>query len=65
MGAFGTAFTLATDINVLPIVIYSEYTLMANLGVASALSLTLGLITWAILWAARLLSGVAPEGSAA
>ncbi|MDR0622360.1 MAG: ABC transporter permease subunit [Deltaproteobacteria bacterium] len=65
MGAFGTAFTLAADLNVLPIVIYTEYTLLANLGTASALSLILGLITWAILWTVRLLTGVAPEGSAA
>jgi putative spermidine/putrescine transport system permease protein len=62
MGAFGTAFTLATDINVLPIVIYTEYTLLANLGVASALSLILGLITWLILWTVRVLTGLAPEG---
>lgn len=27
MGDFGTAFTLATDIDVLPIVIYTEFTL--------------------------------------
>ncbi|MDR2368714.1 MAG: ABC transporter permease [Deltaproteobacteria bacterium] len=65
MGAFGTAYTLATDVNVLPAVIYSEFTLFANLGVAAALSLILGLITWAILWAVRLLSGIAPEGSMA
>jgi putative spermidine/putrescine transport system permease protein len=65
MGAFGTAFTLATDINVLPILIYSEYTLLANLSVASALSIVLGLITWAILWAVRSLTGIAPEGSMA
>ena len=31
MGAFGTAFTLATRINVLPMVIYTEFTLQANL----------------------------------
>ncbi|MDR2386882.1 MAG: ABC transporter permease [Deltaproteobacteria bacterium] len=63
MGAFGTAFTLATDINVLPMVIYTEYTLLANLGVASALSLILGLITWLILWTVRVISGLEPEGS--
>jgi putative spermidine/putrescine transport system permease protein len=65
MGAFGTAFTLATDINVLPIVIYTEFTLLANLGVASALSLILGLITWIILWSVRSLSGLTPQGSMA
>ena len=31
MGAFGTAFTLATDINVLPMTIYTEFTLRANI----------------------------------
>ena len=44
MGAFGTAFTLATDIDVLPIVIYTEFTLSANIAIASALSILLGLI---------------------
>ncbi len=37
MGAFGTAFTLATRINVLPMVIYTEFTLQANIAVAAAL----------------------------
>ena len=37
MGAFGTAFTLATRINVLPMVIYTEFTLKANIAVAAAL----------------------------
>ena len=31
MGAFGTAFTLATQINVLPITIYNEFTLLRQL----------------------------------
>ena len=55
MGAFGTAFTLATDINVLPITIYTEFTLSANIASAAMLSVVLGLITWALLVAARLL----------
>ena len=42
MGAFGTAFTLATRINVLPMVIYTEFTLQANIAVAAALSFVLG-----------------------
>ncbi len=46
MGAFGTAFTLATDIKVLPIVIYTEFTLLANIALAAALSMVLGVITW-------------------
>lgn len=57
MGAFGTAFTLATDIDVLPIVIYTEFTLSANIAMASALSIFLGLITWGTLVLARSASG--------
>ncbi|MDR2350895.1 MAG: ABC transporter permease [Deltaproteobacteria bacterium] len=65
MGAFGTAFTLATDINVLPVIIYTEFTLSANLAVAGALSLILGFLTWAALFATRVLSGIEPAGSGA
>jgi putative spermidine/putrescine transport system permease protein len=57
MGAFGTAFTLATDIDVLPIVIYTEFTLSANIAMASALSIFLGLITWGVLTLARTATG--------
>ncbi|QDC02344.1 ABC transporter permease [Mesorhizobium sp. 8] len=57
MGAFGTAFTLATDINVLPMVIYTEFTLSANIAMASALSVALGIVTWALLLIARSFSG--------
>lgn len=57
MGAFGTAFTLATDINVLPITIYTEFTLSANIASAAMLSVVLGLITWVLLVAARIASG--------
>ena len=57
MGAFGTAFTLATDIDVLPIVIYTEFTLLANITLAAALSIILGLITWLVLSAARAAAG--------
>lgn len=57
MGAFGTAFTLATDIDVLPMVIYTEFTLQANFAVAGALSIVLGLITWAVLTVARQFAG--------
>jgi putative spermidine/putrescine transport system permease protein len=56
MGAFGTAFTLATDIDVLPMVIYTEFTLAGNLATASALSVVLGIITWAFLMMARSVS---------
>src|SRR5579885_2879747 len=57
MGAFGTAFTLATDIDVLPMLIYTEFTLSANFAVAAALSVGLGLVTWAILALARSFGG--------
>jgi putative spermidine/putrescine transport system permease protein len=57
MGAFGTAFTLATNIDVLPITIYTEFTNYANFPLAAALSLVLGLITWAALAFARTLAG--------
>jgi putative spermidine/putrescine transport system permease protein len=59
MGAFGTAFTLATNIDVLPMLIYTEFTLAANLAMASALSVGLGVIAWAILALARSFSGSA------
>ena len=64
MGAFGTAFTLATQINVLPLTIYNEFTNYANFAMAASLSIVLGLITWAALALARSLagSGVAAAG---
>lgn len=57
MGAFGTAFTLNAGSPVLPMVIYTEFTLNANIAVASALSVVLGLITWAALALARSVAG--------
>ncbi|MDQ2079610.1 ABC transporter permease [Xanthobacteraceae bacterium Astr-EGSB] len=57
MGAFGTAFTLATKIDVLPMVIYTEFTLNANVAMAAALSIFLGAITWVALTLARTFGG--------
>ena len=57
MGAFGTAFTLATDIEVLPMTIYTEFTLRANFVTAAALSIVLGVITWLGLALARTAAG--------
>lgn len=57
MGAFGTAFTLASKFEVLPITIYSEFTNYANFPLAAALSITLGLFTWLTLYLARRRSG--------
>jgi putative spermidine/putrescine transport system permease protein len=57
MGAFGTAFTLATRIDVLPMVIYTEFTLNTDLSSVAGLSLLLGLVTWAVLGLARSATG--------
>lgn len=59
MGAFGTAFTLATELDVLPMTIYTEFTLNADLATAAGLSIVLGLVTWAVLAIARSLTGQA------
>jgi putative spermidine/putrescine transport system permease protein len=53
MGAFGTAFTLATNIDVVPMLIYTEFTLATDASMAAAISIALGLITWAALAIAR------------
>ncbi|MBN3856182.1 ABC transporter permease [Paraburkholderia sp. Ac-20340] len=64
MGAFGTAFTLATDIDVLPMTIYTEFTLNANMVTAAGLSIVLGVVTWAVLTIARSLTGAAVAATA-
>lgn len=53
MGAFGTAFTLGTRLNVTPVAIYNVFTNYANFTVAAALSVVLGAVTWAVLLLAR------------
>ena len=57
MGAFGTAFTLATPFDVLPIAIYNAFTLDADVAVAAALSVVLAAVSWAILFVARSATG--------
>ncbi|QIL81585.1 ABC transporter permease [Diaphorobacter sp. HDW4A] len=57
MGAFGTAFTLSAKFEVLPITIYNEFTNYANFALAASLSIALGVITWAVLWISRRVSG--------
>lgn len=57
VSAFGTAFTLATNINVMPMVIYTEFTMSANIAMASALSFFLGAVTWLVLAVARSMGG--------
>jgi putative spermidine/putrescine transport system permease protein len=64
MGAFGTAFTLATNIEVLPMTIYTEFTLRANFATAAALSVVLGLITWVVLGLARTAAGASAAAAA-
>lgn len=63
MGAFGTAFTLASRFEVLPITIYNEFTNYANFALAASLSIALGVMTWGVLFLARRL-GVAQAGAA-
>ena len=53
MGAFGTAFTLASKFEVLPISIYNAFTNYADFATAAALSISLGLVTWIVLFLAR------------
>lgn len=65
MGAFGTAFTLAAGIDVLPITIYTEFTLSANIAMAAALSIILAGITWLTLLLARWATGERSIGAAA
>jgi putative spermidine/putrescine transport system permease protein len=65
MGAFGTAFTLASKFEVLPITIYGEFTNYANFALAASLSIALGLMTWLALFVARRFSGLAPAGAVA
>ena len=60
MGAFGTAFTLASKYEVVPITIYNEFTNYANFALAASLSIALGLVTWAVLFAARMTVGARP-----
>jgi putative spermidine/putrescine transport system permease protein len=64
MGAFGTAFTLATDIDVLPMTIYTEFTLNANMVTAAGLSVLLGIVTWLVLALARSATGSAVAATA-
>jgi putative spermidine/putrescine transport system permease protein len=53
MGAFGTAFTLASKFEVIPITIYNEFTNYANFALAASLSISLGIVTWLVLFVAR------------
>lgn len=61
MGAFGTAFTLASKFEVIPITIYNEFTNYANFALAASLSIALGLVTWAVLFIARVAGTGSPN----
>ncbi|MBP2168363.1 putative spermidine/putrescine transport system permease protein [Erwinia toletana] len=63
MGAFGTAFTLGTDLNVLPLTLYGEFTNYANFATAAALSVVMGGVAWLALILARKLAGESREGT--
>ena len=63
MGAFGTAFTLASRYEVLPITIYNEFTNYANFALAASLSIALGAMTWAVLFVARRFGATAGAGA--
>lgn len=65
IGAFGTAFTLGAEINVLPILIYTEFTLSANIATAAMLSVVLGLVTWLTLFLAHFISHSTQVGGGA
>ncbi|MGX9935476.1 ABC transporter permease [Advenella kashmirensis] len=60
MGAFGTAFTLASKFEVVPITIYNEFTNYANFALAASLSIALGIVTWAVLFVARVAGTSSP-----
>lgn len=55
MGAFGTAFTLANQFEILPIVMYTDFTLNFKIGSASAIAILIGLICVTLNMASRML----------
>lgn len=46
--AFGTAFTLANQFDIMPIVMYNEYTMSFRIGKASAMAIVIGVICFAL-----------------
>ena len=44
MSAFGTAFTLANQFNIFPILMYNEYTLFFKVEMASAIAIVIGIL---------------------
>lgn len=64
MGAFGTAFTLGTQLAVLPLTIYGEFTNYANFATAAALSVVMGAVAWLGLMLAHWLTASREEQAA-
>ncbi len=44
MSAFGTAFTLANQFEIIPILMYTEYTNNFNITIASAMAIFIGAV---------------------
>lgn len=55
MSAFGTAFTLANQFEIIPILMYTEYTNNFNLTIASAMAIFIGVVCVALTMFARTL----------
>lgn len=51
--AFGTAFTLANQFDIIPIVMYNEYTMSFRIGKASAMAIVIGLMCFLLSLAYR------------
>ncbi len=55
MSAFGTAFTLANQFEIIPILMYTEYTNYFNIAGASAMAIFIGVVSVALNMLARML----------
>ena len=55
MGAFGTAFTLANQFEIIPIVMYTDFTLNFKIASASAMAILIGVICVALNMVSRVL----------
>ena len=55
MSAFGTAFTLANQFEIIPILMYTEYTNNFNISAASAMAIFIGVVCVALNMVARVL----------
>ena len=62
-GALGTAFTLGTELAVLPLTSYGEFTNYANFATAAALSVVMGAVAWLALMLANGLAARRKERS--